>query len=119
MKNNNISKKGGIYIAVCCFAVLAAAIGYVGRSNDNSSQTKPEDIKKQEIVKNNTSSSQDFKKANNDIEIIVKDYEPVSEEKNNDIEETVMTSKAEEVLETKFLMPVEGTVVCAFSDNEL
>ena len=86
MKNNNISKKGGIYIAVCCFAVLAAAIGYVGRSNDNSSQTKPEDIKKQEIVKNNTSSSQDFKKANNDIEIIVKDYEPVSEEKNNDIE---------------------------------
>ncbi len=120
-KNNTNSKKGGIYIAVCCFAVLAAAIGYVGRSNVNSSPTKPENTETPEIALNDTAKSQNLAKTDNDIEITVKDYEPMSTEKDEVIkeDETVLASKTAEVTENKFLMPVEGTVVCAFSNNEL
>lgn len=123
MKNKkNNQTKGGIYIAVCCLAVLAAAIGYVGRSNTDSSQTKPKDNENTEIVSKNTSPELDVSNNNldNDIEITVKDYEPISkEEETENIKETVEVSKATEIEEQKFLMPVEGTVVCAFSDNEL
>ncbi len=123
MKNKrNNQTKGGIYIAVCCLAVLAAAIGYVGRSNTNSSQPKPTDNKTSEIVSNNTSPKLDISNHNsdNDIEITVKDYEPISEKEENDnIEEIVEASKTTQIDEQKFLMPVEGTVVCAFSNNEL
>ncbi len=123
MKNKrNNQTKGGIYIAVCCLAVLAAAIGYVGRSNPNSSQTKPKDNENSEIVSKNTSPELDVSnhKLDNDIEITVKDYEPISEKKETDsVKEVIVASKSTQVDEQKFLMPVEGTIVCAFSNNEL
>lgn len=123
MKNKkNNQTKGGIYIAVCCLAVLAAAIGYVGRSNTNSSSTKPKDNENSEIVSINTSPELDVsnKDLDNDIEITIKDYEPISKEEETDnTEETIEVSKTTQVDEQKFLMPVEGTVVCAFSNNEL
>ncbi len=123
MKNKKKNQtKGGIYIAVCCLAVLAAAIGYVGRNNTDSSQTKPKDNENSEIVSKNTSPELDVSNNNpdNDIEITIKDYEPISKEEENDnIEEVIGVSKTTQIEEQKFLMPVEGTVVCAFSNNEL
>ena len=82
-KKNTNSSKGGIYIAVCCFAVLAAAIGYAGRSNNNSSQPKPEYSSSTDIVSKNTSPSLEipdqFSKIDtDDVDIIVKDYEAES-----------------------------------------
>lgn len=128
-KNNNTSK-GGIYIAVCCFAVLAAAIGYAGRSNQNSSPAKPDEISSTDIVSKNTSPSLDIKsefEANTDsVEITIKDYQNDSvSNKTEDVVKDenlgVPASTTAEVLdeEPEFLMPVEGTIVCAFSNNEL
>ncbi len=127
-KNKN--SKGGLYIAVCCFAVLAAAIGYAGRSNVNSSPTKPEDISSTEIVSKNTSPSLDMSdldyEKENKVDVIVKDYEPETtadeyEEVIEEKTEEIAVAKTTEVVENepKFLMPVEGTVVCAFSNDEL
>lgn len=130
-KKNTNSSKGGIYIAVCCFAVLAAAIGYAGRSNNNSSKSKPEDNASANIVSKNTSpsletSDQLSKFDTDNVDVIVKDYETevVSNDQKKPEEnenQNVAVSKTTEVAETEpeFLMPVEGTVVCAFSGDEL
>lgn len=129
-KKNNNTSKGGIYIAVCCFAVLAAAIGYAGRSNQNSSPSKPEEISSADIVSKNTSPSLDIntqaQKENTDkIEITIKDYQPdsVSNEAETVVKDENLdvpaSTTAEVIQEPEFLMPVEGTIVCAFSNNEL
>ncbi len=131
-KKSPKTSKGGIYIAVCCFAVLAAAIGYAGRNNINSSKTKPEDISSTEIVSKNTTPSQDFDnsvlKSNQEdkIEITVNESDSVNVSKKTEVvveedKEDIMTSKKVETSDNtnKFIMPVEGTVVCAFSGDEL
>lgn len=130
-KKSPKTSKGGIYIAVCCFAVLAAAIGYAGRNNFDSSKTKPEDISSTEIASKNTNPSQDFDdyvlKSNQEdkLEITVSDDETVDVSKKTEVivgeKEEEITSSDETVIsdDKKFLMPVEGTVVCAFSGDEL
>ncbi len=129
-KKSPKTSKGGIYIAVCCFAVLAAAIGYAGRNNLDSSKTKPEDISSTEIVSKNTTPSQDFNdtvlKSNHEdkIEITISDEDATSVSKPSEVivdEEDIETSKTLEVSENdkEFLMPVEGSIVCAFSGDEL
>ena len=130
-KKSPKTSKGGIYIAVCCFAVLAAAIGYAGRNNSDSSKTKPEDISSTEIASKNTTHSQDFDdfvlKSNQEdkLEITVSDGETVDVSKKTEVivdekeEDTISSNETEASREKKFLMPVEGTVVCAFSGDEL
>lgn len=126
-KKSTNNSKGGIYIAVCCFAVLAAAIGYAGRSN-NSSETKPKDYSSADIVSKNTSPSleipKQIPKTKDTTEIVIKDYEEKSVLKDPEVvteseNQNIAVSKTTQAEDTKFLMPVEGKVVCAFSGNEL
>ena len=131
-KKNSNSTRGGIYIAVCCFAILAAAIGYAGRRNSISSPTKPENISSTDIVSKDTSPSLDIPtqfsdtEIADDVDIIVKDYidnniQKEPEEKPVSDEEGIAVSKTEQVTENEqtFLMPVDGTIVCAFSGDDL
>lgn len=129
-KKSHNTSKGGIYIAVCCFAVLAAAIGYAGRNNLDSSKTKPEDISSTEIVSKNTAPTQDFNnnvlKSNQEdkIEVTIKDEDTTSVSKTSEViidDEETEIAKTLEVSENnkKFLMPVDGSIVCAFSGDEL
>jgi len=127
-KKSTNNSKGGIYIAVCCFAVLAAAIGYAGRSNNNSSETKPKNYSSADIVSKNTSPSleipKQIPKAKNNPEIVIKDYEEKSVLKEPEIDtknenKEIAASKTTQVEDTKFLMPVEGKIVCGFSGDEL
>lgn len=121
-KTNN--SKGGLYIAVCCFAVLAAAIGYAGRNNNNSSQSKPSDISVTDKASNDASQSNKPTQAPvSKVEMSVEDYVPKQEASRENeaatAKKAVEASKSAEAYDVKFHMPVDGKVCCAFSGDEL
>lgn len=125
--NNKKSKnsKGGLYIAVCCFAVLAAAIGYAGRSNNSSSPSKQNDISVTDKTSNNTYPSDKITQAPvSKVEMSVEDYVPenvpTNEQNTSSAKnEEIAVSKTADAYDVKFKMPVDGKVSCAFSGDEL
>ena len=124
-------EKNGLYIAICCCAVIIAAIGYVGNREGNINN-----MEKYDIVNNNASDVVDNEYPYDDQNEYLSDDIVLNEgktevidgntTKSNSINETdsfkepeVAASKTAKIEELVFAMPVEGNVVVEFSEDEL
>ncbi len=136
MKNKRPFKltKGGLYIALCCCALIIAAIGYAGNNqnidNENDSIL---DIADSDITEKQSEISLDYDTdfqtdtdtvtVNDNVSdepadetvVEITEEDTVSE---SDTTETAV-SKTVEVEEFKLKMPVEGSVLYSFSGEDL
>ena len=140
MKNKRPFKlsKGGLYIALCCCALVIAAIGYAGNKqnidneNDSILNIADSDIneKQSEILYDYDTDFEDdtdIVTVTDDVSDMTDDYntEDLSEDSDASVSEDDTTetetavSKTVEVEEFKLKMPVEGSVLSAFSGDEL
>ncbi|MBQ3038088.1 MAG: hypothetical protein IJD30_02800, partial [Clostridia bacterium] len=120
MKKKKKIEKSGLYIAICCCAVIIAAVGYAGEKNtDNIKEDIAQSIRNDEII------IDDVVQENKDyladgIEIIETPViTPEPELAKEIINEEIPVAKTVEVEEITFKMPVEGRVVCEFSGDKL
>ena len=138
MKNKRPFKltKGGLYIALCCCALVIAAIGYAGNKqnidNDNDSILN---IADSDISQKQSEISLDYDTDFQDDTDSISVTENVTDEDDDDIavestEEDSVTetetdtnetpvSKTVEVEEFSLKMPVEGSVLYTFSGEDL
>ena len=128
MKNKRPGKieKGGLYIALCCFAVIAAVVGYAGtKKNEPKNEKHP--IKTEEIAKS-VATPQASPSLNGKVTIEVKD-EPTekkqaAEEKNTAPQtekssESVSVSKNVKLEVPVFKAPVKGKTLSEFTADRL
>ena len=120
-------EKGGIYIAICCFALVVAAISYFG----NKPEENPDNGQTQSIANNEIPLPQADDFYNNFDSTDVSDIVTIEESETVIITPTPLPSKptANEseiavsknviVEDTKFIMPVEGNVIYGFSGDKL
>lgn len=128
MKNKRPSKfnKGGLYIALCCFALIAAVIGYAGsKDNKTTQENEPIKIDSDRIASINTPDPDTSLKGKVTVEI--KDetskpeqpaQKPVAANTTAE-EENVAVSKNVELNEPEFSAPVKGKTAAKFSGDKL
>lgn len=127
MKNKRTSKanKGGLYIALSCFALIAAVIGYIGSNNtDTKKDNNTEKTNIDEIATASAPTPNNSLKGK--VVVEVKDEETpkkISDEKPitqaNAVEEDVAVSKNVELLKPEFSYPVKGKIKAGFSGDKL
>ncbi len=123
-------EKGGLYIAICCFALIAAVIGYAG--NKTTNENLSEDVKAPQLASEKNTPTPVTKYKEEDILISVKDADvPEAQEKtqtdktaNNNLatdnEPTeIAVSKTVEADDTAFSAPVKGDIIVSFSGDSL
>lgn len=126
MKNKRPSKfeKGGLYIALCCFAVIAAVVGYAGSKKDNTNNSVKKPILTEEISK--ATPAADSLKGKVTLE--VKDEPPEKKEtppvqkqpeKTAENSESVSVSKNVKLEVPVFKTPVKGKTAYEFTGDKL
>ena len=129
MKNKKPIKfeKGGMYIAICCFALIVAAISYFG----NKPKENPDNGQTQNIANNEIPMPQaedfydDFDAADVSDIVTIEESETViitpTPAPPKPIDDTNEIAVAKNVIieDYKFIMPVEGNVICSFSEGKL
>lgn len=120
--------KGGLYIALCCCALVIAAIGYAGNKQDiNKNTDSVQKIAESDISDIAPDLSYDYDNDFSSVTVTEGEtktvYETDTEEdnasENNSLSEGTAVSKNLEVEEFKLKMPVEGSVVYSFSGDNL
>lgn len=124
MKNKRRMKveKKGLYIALSCFALVAAVIGYAGRGNNNISENNRKKIDTTQFA---AETKEPETKLADNVTVEIKDEEP-EKISNKPIvseppaaEKHVAASKKVEVTEPEFKSPVDGKTITAFSGDSL
>lgn len=127
MKNKRMSKfnKGGLYIALCCFALIAAVIGYAGSKDRKTQENEPLKIDTDQIAAIKTPESANSLKGKVTVEVKdepvvpkVTDNEPVAVDAQAN-EEDIAVSNTVELDELKFISPVKGKTAAKFSGDTL
>ncbi len=128
MKNKRHGKieKGGLYIALCCFAVIAAVVGYAGTKKDDTGSNK-HPIKTEELSKA-SSTPENSPSLNGKVTIEVKDEQPEKTQtqppakpapKAESNDESVSVSKNVKLEVPVFKAPVKGKTASAFTGDKL
>jgi len=120
-------EKGGLYIAICCFALIATVIGYAGNKTTNQELTKNSDTPQIASENNNPSSVTKYKEE--DILISIKDETPKKTQTDKSVQKDtpsvvdeqvqIPVSKTVEAEDTTFSSPVKGDVIVSFSGDSL
>lgn len=121
MKKKKKIEKSGLYIAICCCAVIIAAVGYAGERNTDKDDELVQNIKNDEINIDDVTQELDYQEyIADEIEIIETPViTPTPEAKISAPKTEVPVAKTVEVEELTFAMPVDGRVVCEFSGDKL
>lgn len=129
-------EKNGLYIAICCCAVIIAAIGYVGNRGGNITDEESYDIanyQASDVVNDEYSYDYDSEYMSDDIVLTESETKIIADNENNSYDDNlyaaneadsfkepdVTASKTTEIEELIFTMPVDGNVVVEFSKDEL
>lgn len=127
MKNKRPSKfdKGGLYIALCCFALVAAVVGYVGNKQETPNKNNLTKIDTNNLSKDSIYTPPKSSQVAKDVKIEIKDEVvdkkkdiPKKQEKASS-DKTVLASNKTEISEPVFKSPVDGKVIADFSKDEL
>lgn len=127
MKNKRPSKsnKGGLYIALCCFALIAAVIGYAGNKDRKKQENEPVKIDTNQIAAIKAPESDNSLKGKVTVEVKEEpappetaENTPVAVDTKTD-EEDIAVSNTVELDELKFISPVKGQTAAGFSGDTL
>lgn len=124
-------EKGGLYIAICCFALIAAVIGYAG--NKTTNEKISDDAKAPQLASEKNTSTPSTKYKEEEILISVKDADISKNEQKSQIEKNtdnkisptdnkqpeIAVSKTVEADDTTFSAPVKGDIIVSFSGDSL
>lgn len=118
MKNKHRAKfeKKGLYIALCCFALIAAVIGYAGKSDNNTGESNKRKIDTTQLA--SEVKEPETKLADN-VTVEIKDEPAPTPEAPAKSEEVAAAAKTVELSEPEFKMPVDGKIITAFSGDSL
>ena len=124
-KKDNKLNKGGLYIAICCFALVAAAIGYAGRETKNPSEKLPQQTPSTQSEQNKNSTNQTrfdsttFNKNSNNEVIVIPEKNETKKSTQKKATDITVAKNVEVVDDKKFIVPIEGDILIAYSGDKL